>query len=382
MDYTKLQLNRDLDDPLHIQLKNALLRELRGPSQDSEQTILMSERELAATLQVNRITVHRAYAELLANGLVRKLPNKSLVVSADAPKKIAGHFRVIGLLLPMDFADYVDYNNGNALPYLKGIISQASKLNASCMMLNPPPPEASKEELDAYLDEYLPKLCGIIHLGALCIHDNSELFLQKMMERQDIPQVCISGHSDLPHLGSVYASPEQGMKAACTELLRRGARTLGIIRASKHFHPSHFHYIAETRCASMAQLATKAGLTVTYQGACEDRDDIAAMLRSPAQRPDALFCHNDQIAAQIREIAIACGLAIPQDLMLLGYDARNNDGDLATIAVDRQKVAAEAVNLLIKTFENGVLPEQMTKVLPSAFVNGRTMETMKCPHRT
>ena len=56
IDYSTIQLNRKSPEPLHIQLKNALLKAMRSiPS--NQKTILMSEREIAQMLGVPEKTV-------------------------------------------------------------------------------------------------------------------------------------------------------------------------------------------------------------------------------------------------------------------------------------------------------------------------------------
>ena len=63
INYQNLRPDRNSPEPLHIQLKDALVREIRTlpPNRDFP---LKSERELAQLLKLSRPTPQRAYGEL------------------------------------------------------------------------------------------------------------------------------------------------------------------------------------------------------------------------------------------------------------------------------------------------------------------------------
>ena len=73
IDYAKMKPDHKSVEPLHVQLYQSLVREIRALPPGSD-TILMSERELSALLKLGRCTTHRAYEQLLADRLVRRLP--------------------------------------------------------------------------------------------------------------------------------------------------------------------------------------------------------------------------------------------------------------------------------------------------------------------
>lgn len=372
IDYSKIQLDRKSPEPLHIQLKNALLKAMRSiPS--SRKTILMSEREIAQMLKVSRQTVHRTYQELLDQRLVRRRPDKSLVIADDSRNKITGSYRVIGILLPMDFSAFVDLNDRSAIPYMKGIIGRASQQNISCMMLQVPCGEPTVREIDAFLEEHIHRLYGIIHLGTFSAGKSGNAVLSRIMARKEIPQVCISGISEYPHIGSVFADVAPAMLEACRIMLDSGISTLGIVRASLAPENPEFTYVSRFRVDTMREVALKNGIKITADVLADDAEAVKNMLSSP-KRPDAVFCHNSLIAEQIIPVIKEMDLRIPEDIAVFGYDLKTSNTDLARIDPHSEKIAAAAVDLICRHFDEGVTPENRIIKIPAGFINGSTLK--------
>ncbi|MEH0834632.1 LacI family DNA-binding transcriptional regulator [Pectobacterium cacticida] len=72
--------------------------------------------------------------------------------------------------------------------------------------------------------------------------------------------------------------------------------------------------------------------------------------RPDAVRPDAVFCVNDLVAFGVIDRARQCGLAVPQDLMVIGFDDIPAAGwdayALTTFRQDPATMAAQALTLL------------------------------------
>ena len=75
-------------------------------------------------------------------------------------------------------------------------------------------------------------------------------------------------------------------------------------------------------------------------------ESVAAALLSGADRPTAVFAHNDEIALGIREAAGKAGLTVPADLSLVGYDdsriARLRGIDLTSMDLHARELGREA----------------------------------------
>ena len=373
IDYTGIRPDRKSDEPLHIQLHRALVREIRSLP-PNRHVALMSERELAIRLNLSRRTTHRAYEQLLEDRLVRRRPDKSLMVRQDARSRMLGPYPVIGVLIPMDFSQFVQNNGRNAVPYLEGLIGCSSGLNASCIMLRSPEASASPAEIEAFAAEHFHRLCGVIHLGGLSrLNTPCDPVLEQIMKHTEIPQVCISGSLPEDHVGSVCADPAQGLDEMCQVLTERGFRRVGVI--GRKFEPQRFHYIAEERSSAMCDALTRNGLECVLRADLPDTGTgaaVEAILTSP-DRPEVLLCHNDKTADLVWRTARSMGLRIPDDLALAGYDCRPGDPRLASIMTSPGDIASAAVEMVMDHFRNGISDANRLRLLPTKFVDGRSL---------
>ena len=372
IDYGKLNPDRRSGEPLHLQLYNSLVREIRSLP-PNQHVALMSERELSLLLKLNRNTTHRAYGQLVEERLVRRMPDKSLVVRSDARTRITGAYPVIGVLVAMDFPELVEQNDRGVLPYLEGLIGRCSQRNISCIMLRAPDPDASPKEIEAFAEEHFSRLCGVIHLGGLNLsEDDSDPVLEQLLKHTEIPQLCLSGRVPVPYVGSIYADPAPGLNELCATLKKRGFRSAGVIGLASI--KSLFHNIAADRAEAMREAVEQNGLELRF---CERLADdfqnrIRRILTSP-DRPEVLLCHDDRLAHQVMAEAAELGISIPGDLALAGYDCRQQDPFLASILTNPRKIAENAIDMVMDHFENGISEKNRIKVLSTSFSDGQSI---------
>lgn len=372
IDYGKLNPDRRSGEPLHLQLYNSLVREIRSLP-PNQHVALMSERELSLLLKLNRNTTHRAYGQLVEERLVRRMPDKSLVVRSDARTRITGAYPVIGVLIAMDFPELVEQRGRGILPYLEGLIGRCSQRNISCIMLRAPGPDASPKEIEAFAEEHFSRLCGVIHLGGLNLsEDDSDPVLEQLLKHTEIPQLCLSGRVPMPYVGSIYADPAPGLNELCATLKKRGFRSAGVIGLP--FGESLFHNIAADRAEAMREAVRQNGLELRF---CERLADdfqnrIRRILTSP-DRPEVLLCHDDRLAHQVMAEAAELGISIPGDMALAGYDCRQDDPFLASILTNPRKIAENAIDMVMDHFENGISEKNRIKVLSTSFSDGQSI---------
>ena len=160
----------------------------------------------------------------------------------------------------------------------------------------------------------------------------------------------------------------------CRTLKTRGFRRAGVIGVN--FLPRLFRYVAADRAAAMCEALVRNGLECT--GELRIRDDggddeaIRRLLKSPS-RPEVLLCHNDRIAQSVLRMARECGLSVPGDLALAGYDCRPGDPFLASVRTDPVRIAAEAVDMAMDHFGNGISEKNRVKALPTLFADGESL---------
>jgi len=100
---------------------------------------------------------------------------------------------------------------------------------------------------------------------------------------------------------------------------------------------------------------------------------LEALRASP--RLQAVICANDAIAIATLRAARACGLRVPHDLAITGFDdiafARDLDPPLTTVHVPKQLVGETAVRRLIQRIARPALPP-IIQVVPTALIVRRS----------
>jgi DNA-binding GntR family transcriptional regulator len=88
-DMIRINLNRNSDTPIYMQIKNQL-RDMIVSGKLPAGHVLPPERNLSEQLKVNRATVVKAYHELKSDGLAEARVGKGTVVAA---RKLGCHIR-------------------------------------------------------------------------------------------------------------------------------------------------------------------------------------------------------------------------------------------------------------------------------------------------
>lgn len=95
-----IKINRKADQPLYLQITNAIIRNIRR-GRLRKGLKLPGSRKVAGLLDINRMTMVAAYDELQAQGWIERIPRKGTFVKQDLPDikpkkfaedKVIGHF--------------------------------------------------------------------------------------------------------------------------------------------------------------------------------------------------------------------------------------------------------------------------------------------------
>jgi LacI family transcriptional regulator len=167
----------------------------------------------------------------------------------------------------------------------------------------------------------------------------------------EVPIVSVGPRLDHPSVDNVVSDDVNGAREATRLLLDRG-RSVAMIGGFRGLPPS------EARLAGFKAALRAAG--VRYDAKRVVRGDFtreggaraAKVLLTRADRPTGIFCANDLMAIGAMDVARSLGLAIPQDVALVGYD----DIDAAALVTPRlttvlnpaQQVGETAGHLLIE----------------------------------
>ena len=381
MDCMNIRLDRYSGEPLHIQLAGQLRRCILD-SGSSRISRLPSERSLCEKLNLNRATVHRAYETLINDGIVTSCPNRQLAVAPQARRLLAGAFPSIGVLLPEPFSVYTERNNGSALRYLKGIFDRAAELECSVFMLQIPAPGTPEAEVKSFIDSNFHKLIGIIHLGGR--ENPVDTPLETVFRCTQLPQIFISGTSQLPHIGSVYSDFTAAGKELAQALLECSCRKVGIVYAgSGNDNPGTFDYSVHRRHLIMGRIFEEAGLEIVPEWTFPSvsgrplEEKLLGLVDAGKPLPNAFWCGNDAYAMELCSILKKRGIRIPEDVKLAGFDGILKDGFLATIEQRFSAIGAGAVELLLEHFDHGISALNRVRTVEAVFVPGKSLQKIR-----
>lgn len=104
--------------------------------------------------------------------------------------------------------------------------------------------------------------------------------------------------------------------------------------------------------------------------------DSAIALLSRSDRPDGVFCGNDILAVQVLEAARALGLAIPDDVSVIGFDnisvAAHHSYRLTTLNYPVESLVQEIVGMLDRRVREPEHPNELVRIQTQMIIRGTT----------
>ena len=155
------------------------------------------------------------------------------------------------------------------------------------------------------------------------------LFLPPISENDDLAQMCAQLGCGYVRMGSaqlddpahaVGSNDREAVAGAVDHLVAQGHRRIGLILGPVGFRSAH------ERATGFREAMARHGLAVpdelVAQGSYRFPSGVAAAeaLLDLHDRPTAIFCSNDEMAAGALHTARARGLQVPDDLSLVGFD--------------------------------------------------------------
>ncbi|MGV6872270.1 LacI family DNA-binding transcriptional regulator [Pseudochelatococcus sp. B33] len=190
------------------------------------------------------------------------------------------------------------------------------------------------------------------------------------LARRNGQPLVVIGRSE-PGADHVRAGNSEASRKAAAAFVRSG-RTRLAIAGSASGTPS----IRERETAFQAE-ADRLGASVTigrgadsdYEGGC----DAARVLFAGGERPQAVFCANDQIAFGVMDvIRLELGLAVPRDVAVIGFDdvpeAAWLSYRLTTFRQDPIAMADRAVELIGRRLAEPDMPPAYERIIPDLVV--------------
>ena len=223
-------------------------------------------------------------------------------------------------------------------------------------------PDLARIHVDAMLDKQVD---GIIATG----------------KRIDKPLPVDLSHLSVPVVYALTAGPRdgvtlvpddrQGAEAAVRHLLAQGRRRIAHVTGPSEFDVVHERALACTQALAEAGLAAE-GKVLFGSWSEHWGHQAVETLWSSAEKPDGIFCGNDQIARGVVDALRERGVRVPRDVSVVGFDnweivAKETRPPLTTVDMNLKELGRQA-GLALGRLVNGETVETGVWKLPCSLI--------------
>lgn len=320
---------------------------------------------VSRALGVARQTVRKVYLRLETEHLiVRRQHERNWFVT---PLKRSGP-QNIALILPTMFSDYylpsTEYGQRHFGIY-SGIADRAMERGYALIPYQLPPPDASRQEIVASVEELVRNYAGVIHLGGRQFETDPPL--AELVARNDLPQMSIDCDFGLPWIGVVSFDFQQVAHTVASFLRENGHRRIGIVyplRTEPERVPE-FHYMMNDRATVLEPFLREPMrfdrifeiVSERHQFGEPFREQIREAMEDP-EPPTAFWCRDDISAMELIRVLRSFHCAVPEDFSVIGFDdlsaAESFDPPLTTLRNPVYELGYQAMYLLDHYIMQGV----------------------------
>ena len=191
--------------------------------------------------------------------------------------------------------------------------------------------------------------------------------------RHRVPVVLYNRISESEPVSSVYCDSQGGERQLVDGLFAAGHRNYGIISGPED------SFVSQERVRAAEQRLTELGASIKIVAGAFDYASGMAGLRTlhadGKGRIDALICANDLMAIGAIDCARELGLAVPDDLSIVGFDgvapAEWTSYRVTTIRQPVRRMTDAAVSMIVERIENATLPPE-TRSFAGGFIAGHS----------
>jgi DNA-binding LacI/PurR family transcriptional regulator len=194
-------------------------------------------------------------------------------------------------------------------------------------------------------------------------------------DAEDLPLVLLGERASDGVAHHVAIDNVAAAMAATEHLVGLGRRRIAAIGVQQHLANETAGLRLEGYRASLRSAGHARDERLEVQVAALHRADGAAAmtgLLALPDRPDAVFCFNDQLALGAMRAAYDAGLDIPGDLAVVGFDdiedGRYSCPSLSTISPDKRAIAVQALDCLAERFDGAPAESARDIVVPHRLI--------------
>ena len=250
----------------------------------------------------------------------------------------------------------VDYHFGTF--FIPSFAAQLSRAGYTLMLYEITEDELQQGRLPAHIN--LDKTAAI-----LCI----ELFNRYYVDRLcalGLPLLMVDGFcgaaTSLMNCDSISMENLGSTMALVNHVIQKGARTIGFVGDPNHCNSFHERWISFYTALANAELPLKKEFCILDRDGAPygDADWLAERIRQMPGVPDALICVNDYIAIHVMAALKQLNYAIPEQIMIAGFDGTAQSAivepALTTVQVPGAEIGRVAADILLSRITNPSRP--------------------------
>ena len=270
-------------------------------------------------------------------------------------------FHIIGLVIP-------DIQDPYFTEIARGTEDVANRHGYMVLLCNTDRKPAKERK---YVEELRAMRAGIVLTGGAI---DREEHLEDLT-KHPAPVVVIGRHS-LP-FSSVQIDNIQGAIDATSHLIELGYRRIALISGPFNSATASDRLEGFRRAMGQAHIPVDEDLIAESDFTIEGGAQAFRQLLKASRPPDAIFGANDDVAIGAIGEAKRCGLRVPQDLAVVGFNgvaiAEHLDPPLSTIQLPLQRIGEIAAELLLKELQEGETERIHMYVKGQLVVRGSTV---------
>jgi LacI family transcriptional regulator len=299
-------------------------------------------REIAKRARVSTATVSRAINHIptvnpyLAKRVWKVVEDLGYYPNTQARALVSGHSRIFGLIVSeltnSFFAEVVEAFESLAVQHGYEILLSSTADDLRRMEL------VIRRMIERRVD------------GVAALTFSIEESIIRDLSVHNIPVVLLDGTSQIPGISRVCIDYENGIRQAVQHLAALRHGRIAFVGGPEHAT------CAQVRKRAFQQAMAEIGLEAPQelivpsdQSAESGMDALRELWRLPA-RPTAILCSNDLTATGVLAEAYQCGISVPHQLSVVGFDdirpAQFTAPPLTTVRISQTDLAIRAFQML------------------------------------
>ncbi|WP_139991639.1 GntR family transcriptional regulator [Paenibacillus paridis] len=341
---------KEQQTPKYMQLKQQILSWI-VTAQFKPHEKLPSENEIGKQFEMSRQTVRQALGDLEQEGWLYRAQGKGTFVSdQSAPERRNSPQGITIGMITTHISDYI-------FPTIvRGVESSLRAVGARLLLASTDnEKDKEKDSLESMLRE---PLTGLIIEPTKSAEGNPNFNYFLALDALKIPYVMLNERYSDVDAPCLRVDDELGGYRAAEHLIAQGHTRIAGFFKTDDFQGVH-------RMRGFLRAHREQGLTVPpdflLRYTTEEKQEkpvqalFAMLQREAEQRPTAIICYNDELAVRMLDIVRQIGLAVPEDLSIIGFDDANlataTEVKLTTVAHPKTEMGADAVELLLGMVE-------------------------------